>query len=301
MDVLYVRVAMYKQLKEYENIMVNERCKKQEYLEQIYNIEQFSDGIVPKKWWLGDRNIEQMILPYTVHCLDSWAFAHCRNLRELWLPKRKLEAGEGVFDACNSLSQIVVYDLVDEDIRFYQEEAELLAYAVKFAPVNEVLNLMDIGTKQWYDWMDRQICRYLETPDDKGFEPFLAGGEEDYESPENHIEGYMFLRRQEKISILFARFRQERFLSEEKRKRYAVYMSEQEDALLSVILSKREEAYEYLELCETQGTITVENVDWLLGQMDDFCYTESRAYLLHLKEEMRKASDQSEIWKEWSL
>ncbi|MGN0152964.1 MAG: hypothetical protein ACI4A3_00825, partial [Lachnospiraceae bacterium] len=77
--------------------MVDKRCEKQEYLEQIYNKEQFADGIVPRKWRLGDRNTEQVILPYTIQYIDSWAFAHCRNLRELWLPKRKIAAGQGVF------------------------------------------------------------------------------------------------------------------------------------------------------------------------------------------------------------
>ncbi|MGN0152965.1 MAG: hypothetical protein ACI4A3_00830, partial [Lachnospiraceae bacterium] len=105
----------------------------------------------------------------------------------------------------------------------------------------------------------------------------------------------------EKISVLFARFRQEKYLLQKQREFYAAYMAEQEEALCSVVRSKKEKAYGYLVVCEKQGVITLENVDWFLEKMEEPCYTESRAYLLHLKKDMRKSDVSKEIWKEWSL
>ena len=274
---------------------------KEEYQRQIYNTEQFPNGVVPKKWRLGDRQVEQWILPYTVHHIEDWAFAHCRNLKELWLPKRKLTAGQGILDGCDKLLRIVIYELTEEKIRIYKDEAELLAQAVRFAPIHDVLDVTDIGTEKWYDWLDEQICRYLDTPDDKGFDPFLAGGEEDYEDPANHVEYYRFLRQQEKSLVLLARLRNAKCLKAEQEEIYADYMSGHEEALLAILLEKREQAYSDLTLCGKQGVITLENVDNFLKKMDEPCFTESRAYLLHLKEEMRKQDTQGEIWEEWSL
>lgn len=274
---------------------------KEEYQKQIYNIEQFPGGVVPKKWLLGDRQIEQLILPYTVNHIEDWAFAHCRNLKEIWLPKKRLTAGQGILDGCDKLLRIVIYEPMEDNIRVYEEEAELLAYALQFAPVGDVLDVTDIGTEKWYDWLDEQICGYLDTSDDKGFDPFLAGGEEDYEDPANHVEYYSFLRQQEKIAILLARLMQEKYLKPEQEENYAVYLSEHEEALLRVLLEKREQAYKCLSLCGKLSVITLENVDNFLRKMDEPCFTECRAYLLHLKDEEQKKDSQNGIWEEWSL
>ncbi|MDD6069383.1 MAG: hypothetical protein PUC12_01020 [Clostridiales bacterium] len=274
---------------------------KEEYRKQIYDTEQFADGTVPKKWRLGDQQVEQLILPYTVHHIEDWAFAHCRNVKEIWLPKRKLTTGQGILDGCDNLLRIVVYELTEEKISIYEDEAELLACAVRFAPIYDVLDVTDIGTEKWYDWLDEQICRYLVAPDDKGFDPFLAGGEEDYEDPANHVEYYRFLRQQEKSLVLLARLGQGKYLKPEQEEIYGDYMSGHEEALLAVLLEKREQAYSDLAICGKLGVISLGNVDNFLKKMDEQCFTESRAYLLHLKEEMRKQDAKGEIWEAWSL
>ncbi len=281
--------------------MITKIQDKEECRKQIYNEQPFADGIVPRKYCLGSRRLRQVILPYNIHSIEDWAFAHCRDLRELWLPKKKIKVGQGILDGCNQLSKIIFYELNNGNIRFYEQEGELLACAEKFAPGNEVFDGTEIGTANWYEWLDRQICRYLRTPDDEGFDPFLAGGEEDYEEPENHLDYYMFARKQKKISVLFARFRQENYLSKERQEIYASYLSEQEEALFAVLLEKREQAYESLVLCEKQGVLTLENADRLLRKMVDPCYTESRGYLLHIREMMRQSDIQGKIWKEWDL
>lgn len=276
---------------------------RKEMYQQLKNISLFEEGIIPKKYQLGNRQLECMVVPCNVVKLCDWAFAHCKNLRKVWVPRTLTTIGQGVFEGCRQLEQIVVYEEKEnscdkQGILVYEKEEKLLAQAVAFLPPKRALDFEELGTETWYRNLDADILRYLEEPDAEGFEPFLAGGEEDYGVPENHFDTYCFLKQQAKCRLLLTRLDNGLWIRETARVRYIEYLCEKQQALLAVVLGMRERAYFAVKLCTEMGILSANNADYYLDAMEELHFGEARAYLLGKKEEWNKESC---VWESFEL
>ena len=61
---------------------------------------------IEKKAMLGSRALREAALPAQLCEIGDWAFASCRQLEKVWIPRRQIRFGRGVFKGCGNLLQI---------------------------------------------------------------------------------------------------------------------------------------------------------------------------------------------------
>ncbi len=254
--------------------------------------------IIPKKCYLGNRNLETFRVNDTVKSIEDWAFAYCKKLHTIWIPKTLQYIGKQVFEGCEELNTIYVYT----DICTYEQEGKLLAYAVRHFNSPGIFDFENIGSISWYKWYDECLLSYIGEPDDKDFQPFLAGGEEDYEDPDNNVNVFCEKVQQEKVRGILLRLMADaeytgcdRFLKE-----MLLYLSQHKEQLIAKVLYFRENAITYLKQLGDKHIITIDNIEDFLNAFEGDLYAESRAYLLGEKERLIH-NKEADVWETFHL
>ena len=304
---------------------------KEQYNEKMYKcyVPESTDGkAIDKKAVLGNRKIESIFVPYGITDIGDWAFAHCMKLKEVWLPDTLTEIGREIFQDDKILDRIYLYSkkenalgqaVSQDEYYVYEEAAELTAYAVKCFKKSEYINNTllfgqmvcgafdakkgyDQKNKSWLNCFDEALAEYIREPDDAGFNPFLAGGEEDYEDPENDIEYFKTNQRIKKCGFIFARLKFEDCINKQNisdgSKIYGVYegfderldcfndyMKNHKEEAIRFIADKKQESYNYLKIYAEHGFIGETDIQKLLDRFSDDDYIESKAYLIKYKDE----------------
>lgn len=146
--------------------------------------------LILAKEYMNNGALTEHIIPPDITCVGEWAFARCRNLRSIHIPAG-CAVSNRAFENCPSLSEVYIYhDSPDEPAAGYPH---LLALALRTWD-REAAVLIDNAADpdSFTDYFDSRLRRYINTPDDDGFDPFLAGGEEDYDNTtalNDHIRG----------------------------------------------------------------------------------------------------------------
>jgi hypothetical protein len=159
---------------------------------------------IPKKQFMGDNSLRQYVVPQGVTEIGDWAFAGCKNLVWVAIPESMERIGREAFASCAKLEAVYCYR---ETVEQKEEQvAELMALALRFFPeTTEMIFPQKAGRHQWLcDW-DKACRRFLDRPDEEGFRPFLAGGEEDYEDEEEKREEYCRAKRLIKANVILKR------------------------------------------------------------------------------------------------
>ena len=136
--------------------------------------------IIPAKEYMNNPGLTDHIIPPDVTCVGEWAFARCKNLHTIHIPAG-CAVSNRAFEKCPSLSEVYIYDgSPDNPLRGYPH---LLALALRTWD-HEAAVLIDnaADAEALTDHLDSRLFRYINTPDEDGFDPFLAGGEEDYDN-----------------------------------------------------------------------------------------------------------------------
>ena len=136
--------------------------------------------LILAKEYMNNGKLTEYIIPPGTECVGEWAFARCRNLRSIHIPAG-CDVSNRAFESCPALSEVYIYlDSPDEPVAGYPH---LLALALRTWD-HEAAVLIDNAADPdaFTDWFDSRLLRYINTPDDEGFDPFLAGGEEDYDN-----------------------------------------------------------------------------------------------------------------------
>ncbi len=170
---------------------------------------------IAKKVHFGDRNLTSEILPSDTTRIGDWAYARCRNLRKMAIPASLEWLGKDVFQDCDALNYVYSYDglgfAFPDQFDGCEESSQILAMlnacAVRFFP--EPLPLLaesdsDTLKKALRNW-DQRCSTFLDLPEDLGFRPFLAGGEEDYAESEEGYASHCSQKRMEKATVLCRR------------------------------------------------------------------------------------------------
>ena len=268
----------------------------EEKLNKLYVPDISGDNDIPKKAVLGNQKVDIIFIPYGVISVGDWAFAHCMKLKEIWLPDTIKDFGRDVFLDDNRLEKIFVYSKkVKDEYTVYDDISELLAIAVKCFKKSDVYNLNDLGSQAWFEWFDTNLRSYIDEPDDAGFNPFLAGGEEDYEDPENDIEYYSKKQCEKKCGAIYSRIRVN---NNEYINYYINYLKNHKEEALQFVLDKKQESYEYFKLYAENGLIDKDDISFLLDKFSDEDYIECKAYLIKYKE---KHFDNESVWDMFSL
>lgn len=302
--------------------------KYNEKMNKCHIPESIDKKTIEKKAVLGNRKIESIFVPYGIRNIGDWAFAHCMRLKEVWLPDTLEELGRDIFQDDKMLERVYLYskrqkasDKSDfEDEYFvYDEAAGLVTFALKCFKKSEHINnaLLIRGTdfgaesenrinnfekKSWIYSFDEALSEYINEPDDEGFNPFLAGGEEDYEDPENDPEYYKKNKRIKKCGFILERLKFDENIKkqndcdyskiygfyegeDESLKHFVEYMKTHKEEAVRFIAEKKQESYGYLKIYAGYGFIEEEEIPELLELFTDDEYIESKAYLIKYNEE----------------
>ena len=162
---------------------------------------------IKKKAHLGDRKIVNETIPEGVTTIEDWAYAHCKLLNKIYIPDTVVSISPKTFDGCDNLQEVFIYK--GEDV--LNDNPHLLALSIK-TWANDINEFVLAASKpdRFYSIFDLKLTKYLEENDDVGFDPFLAGGEEDYEDDDNDIDLFIAKRQVEKCILIY-----ERILSED--------------------------------------------------------------------------------------
>lgn len=265
------------------------------------------DNEISKKAVLGNQKVDIIMVSYGVKGVGDWAFAHCMSLKEIWLPDTIKEFGKDVFLDDNRLEKIVVYskeekisdsskiedEKVLDEYYVYDEVAELLAIAVKCFGKSDIYDFSRLESDEWFEWYDTNLTAYIKKSDEEGFNPFLAGGEEDYEDPENDIEYYSKKQREKKCGAIFERLKvYDRLSSKEENvarsektiSEYISYLKKNKDEAIQFILDKKQGSYNYFKIYAEQNLIEEKDISMLLESFSDEDYVECKAYLIKYKD-----------------
>ncbi|MBQ9200385.1 MAG: leucine-rich repeat protein [Lachnospiraceae bacterium] len=272
---------------------------------------------VSKKAMLGDKNVDLIFVPYGIKRIGDWAFAHCIRLKEIWLPDTLKGFGKDVFLDDINLEKIVVYskikneseshsknstELYDdkkEQMYFVNDDiSELLAIAVKYFKNGEAYNFSRLIDDKWLEWFDTNLLAYIDEPDDSGFNPFLAGGEEDYEDPENDINYYKKKQREKKCGAILVRLKAAQKPTAAYIEKYKKFINAHKKETIMFMLDKKHESFSLLKIYTEYDFIEETDIPYLLESFSDEQYIDCKAYIIKYKDHN---FGKKSIWDEFKL
>ena len=168
--------------------------------------------VLAKKAFLSKKNLKRVFLPESLEEVGDWSFAYCTCLESVWLPKKSIKLGNGVFMECPAIRRIHVYGTEAEP--HYRNEANgmsqkgkadqtaaLLAAAVAL-DAEYLLDIKEAGMEQWIQKWDARMKTVMETEDGDGYTRMVLCGEEDYGCS---LEEFMKNKRKNKVRLAMLR------------------------------------------------------------------------------------------------
>ena len=238
------------------------------------------DEQIPAKKNLGNRKLISEVIPQGVKEIGDWAYAHCANLEKIAIPSSVERLGKDVFLGCSELKKVYLYDgdvfcegtlpkAADDTVSLC---AVLNAIAVRFfSSASEVMISGREVTADMLRRWDERCLEFLELPDDTGFTPFLAGGEEDYSECEDQLTKYRQKRQLNRAYVMFTRLITENIsqlpFEGQNRKKLTEIFRSCPGAL--PLLNEIEEHYtETAELYKDIGLVTAETLTEVFDLLD---------------------------------
>ncbi len=260
---------------------------------------------IDKKAFLSDKYLHEVTVPDTVTRIGEWAFAGCRSLRSISLP-RGIDAANGAFKDCIELRQVDLRGTVSEigdgsgapsigtgmssaDPVMADDVGYLLAAVIELMDDRFLFDLKEAGSPDWIAGWDMRMDTILAEPDEEGFSALLACGEEDYEGRDNTLDAYLSRRRRRKIRICLVRLLHDAALSDERRERLGSYLyehragTEHPDAW-RVVLEEHGDEEEYYDVLRRYGCIDDAAIGGMLSDMGD-SHAGMKSYLIRLSSE----------------
>lgn len=177
--------------------------------------------------------VQEVFVPESVEEIGDWAFASCKELRRVSLPRRDIRLGRGVFKGCERLECIELRNacMSEETGKAGKENKEeqadgtgyLLAAADRLLHNPYLFDIGAAGTAEWHRKWDASLQELMHMPEDEGFSKMLLCGEEDYGSRENNIDHYCAGQRKRKARAALLRLRHDTFLSGELRGNWRLF------------------------------------------------------------------------------
>lgn len=241
---------------------------------------------IDKKAFLSDKYLHEVTVPDTVTRIGEWAFAGCRSLRSISLP-RGIDVANGAFKDCIELRQVDLRGT--EPTGSSDDVGYLLAAVIELMDDRFLFDLKEAGSPDWIAGWDMRMDTILAEPDEEGFSALLACGEEDYEGRDNTLDAYLSRRRRRKIRICLVRLLHDAALSDERRERLGSYLyehragTEHPDAW-RVVLEEHGDEEEYYDVLRRYGCIDDAAIGVMLSDMGD-SHAGMKSYLIRLSSE----------------
>lgn len=244
------------------------------------SIEEKPVTIIGKKAFLAAKELKEVVLPEHISVIQDWAFASCRNLEVITLPKRKIEIGQGILKDCDKLIRI---EPIGENATF----SYLLAAAMNKLDAFYLFNPQDAGSESWLEQWDAKMCSLMDMDDTEGFSKMLLCGEEDYGSRENNLDYYVEHRRRFKVRLAMLRLMHDTGLKASVKDMLLTYLKshkkgEESEETWRVVLEEHGDEREYYQFLLDNGCITKENIDAVLDDMGEQ-HAEMKAFLINYR------------------
>lgn len=243
------------------------------------------------KAFLSCRCVECLELPESITCIEDWAFAHMKNLRELVLPAKELSFGKKVFLGCEKLEKI---SLCKADT-IYQGIPYLLASLVRFTqepPKGLILAGSRQGQGQWLAEYDEALLQFLMREDTYGFEPAFIGWF-NIEDVDDQQEDFVRERRRNKIALVLQRLLYGEGMSEETGEKLTDYLSSVRETVAEM-LTEKDSVYStdvrYFQIWQSIGGFQVLSPRELLNRLQEG-EPEIRAFLMACELDQSEAGD----------
>lgn len=252
-------------------------------------IDGFFVTAIASKAFLGKKDITHLILPDSVTAIGDWAFAHMSGLQVITLSSQDLILGKQIFMDCPSVSEIRISGKSDADpnLAFY------MAYVYNALKNTLLFRFEDAGSDAWYQELDDAICRFLDRPDDDGFEPVYLGWFEDEDVMTTQYPPYVQKKRLEKAALSLKRLRFPNALNDSHKLIYQNYLRTHIDTgVWDCILSEPyREDIGYLQLILDISCITADNIDRLIADFNRVGATQAVAVLINYKDTQLVTND----------
>ena len=237
---------------------------------------------IGKKAMLSCKNLQSIRLEDAIEEIGDWAFAYCDELREVFLPKKQISFGRGMFQECPRLHAVHIADT-------HSDIGGLMAAAVTLLDAPYLFHPMSAGEEEWIRQWDARMLQLLHKKDREGFSKMLLCGEEDYGSKENNLDYYINQKRKSKVRIAFMRLLNPIGLHDTVKQELITYLQDhtagkESEETWQVLLQEKNTDKESWDLFLELGCATGENMEAMLADMGEN-YPEMKAYFLRYKAE----------------
>ena len=237
---------------------------------------------IGKKALLSCKNIQSIRLEDQIEEIGDWAFAYCDELREVFLPRKNLTFGRGIFQECPKLQAVHIAET-------HPDVGGLMAAAVTLLDAPFLFHPLRAGDEEWVRQWDVRMLQLLHRKDREGFSKMLLCGEEDYGSKENNLDYYINQKRKSKVRIAFMRLLHPLGIQEEVKEELISYLQEhtagkESEESWQVLHKEFGNDSAYYKLFAEIGCLTEDNFDQILREIGNE-YPEMKAFFMRYKEE----------------
>lgn len=272
-------------------------------------------SIIGAKAFLSCKSVERLILPASLEAVEDWAFAHMKNLRELWLPAKDIAFGKQVFLGCERLERILFCDIPEH--AYYEGIPYFLASAFRFfaeeIPKNlkgaglaeprmprEYPNYMYYGLKmagdcegqwRWVETYDRALEAFLQRSDDDGFTPAFIGWFYVVDV-EDQRQTYSSKKREDKAALVFQRLLYSEGMSREMEAFLKQYLQDNAFVIPALFAHSKtmRDDLRYYKIWQAAGALLSQYAGQLMEEGPEL-EPEIRSYLLECLMEPENAED----------
>lgn len=260
---------------------------KESEIEVPRNIEGKPVYKIAKKAFLSKKNLLEIVLPDTIEVLEEWAFAYCSSLEIVFLPKKKLTLGKGIFFSCTSLREICCKRGDKEE----EHPWRLLGAVPVLLDAEYLLTPWEAEEEHWIEKWDARLFSLLDADDEEGYSKVVLCGEEDLNV---NLEEFVKEKRQKKAQLAFIRLSNPYHLRKETEEKLLAFVRGctkgcESEAAWEVVKAHGEKR-NYFEIFARTGCLTEENFDAVLEDSGQE-YAEMKAYFMRYREENLKKED----------
>ena len=273
-----------------DHIVITEYSGKDIILTVPVNIDGLPVTVIGKKAFLAVRELKELSLPESVNTIQDWAFASCRNLESITMPKKKLEIGQGILKDCIKLCRIITLGEEKESQTSY-----LLAAVMNKLDAFYLFDTETAGSPGWLEQWDARMLSLIEREDSEGFSKMLLCGEEDYGSRENNLDYYIEQKRRFKVRLAMLRLMHDTGLKDAVKNILLTYLKSHtkgadSEETWQVVLEEYGDEKQYYQLLLDTDCITAENIEAILEDMGER-HTEMKAFLMNYQSANFKKED----------
>ena len=250
---------------------------------------------IGRKAFLGNRNLQHIILPGTIEWIGDWAFCNCAQLQRIEFPCHSMRLGKGLFAKDAKLEEITF----GSDQKKMSVPGRLLAVAVTLLDAEYLLDMTQTGDAEWYGRFDGRLLTFLAEPAENALKSLVYCAEEDMGAKQEAC-----LKEQEcrKAYLALLRLTYPEHLEKETKEKLRACLLDQEGLQTGFAWEavKSADGKEQLIFCDIMlklNGIREENISSVLEDLGDTCI-ELKAHLLKVWEQRKT---QTPVWEKFAL